>query len=282
MIDLHVHTTASDGTDSPEEVVKKAEELGLTAIAITDHDTASGAAAALEICDKYNVEVVAGIEISAEFEGTEVHILGYLIDPHSRALKPVLDWVVNDRNERNRKIVGMLEADGYDISLKGLEEKHPGTVLGRPHIAGWLMEKGYVSSIQQAFDEFLADGKKYFLPRTYLPLDEAVKAIKNAGGVAVAAHLLQYKFNDEKLRDFLRTAKAAGVIGMETTYSLYSQEETRYLENIAEELSLIKTGGSDYHGSRKPNIMLGIGTGSMAVSDGYLDEIKAAKRGYKR
>lgn len=278
MIDLHIHTTASDGTDTPEEVIRKAKKAGLSAISITDHDTAAGAAEAMRLSIKYAIEVVPGIEISSEFEGEEVHILGYFIDPDSPKLQPVLDWVIKDRNTRNERIIRKLADDGYDISLEELKESYPGAVIGRPHIAGKLLEKGYVNSIQQAFDEFLTDGKPYFLPRTYLPVEEAVKVIRSAGGAAVVAHPLQYNFTQEKLYRFLKETKGMGVVGMETVYSKYSEEETKYLENIADEMMLIRTGGSDYHGTRKPDIEIGKGEGTMRVPDSYLADLKTVKK----
>lgn len=274
MIDMHIHTTASDGTDTPKDTVKKAAEIGLIAIAITDHDTVSGVSEAMETGKQYNIEVIPGIEISADYNGTEVHILGYFINPCSPELKPALDWVVTDRNMRNEHIIKKLSDDGYDISLTELKEKHKGTVLGRPHIAEHLLNKGYVNSIQQAFDEFLAEGKPYFLPRTYLPINKAIDVICSAGGVAVIAHPLQYGFNDSELHSFLLTAKRFGAVGIETIYSKYTETETEYLMQLAKDLNMFKTGGSDYHGTRKPNIKMGIGTGKMNVPDSYLDILK--------
>lgn len=277
MIDLHVHTTASDGTDTPYEVVKKAAQLGISAIAITDHDTTAGISEAIDAGEKYNVEVVPGIEISADYKGIEVHILGYFIDYKSPKLQPVIDWIVTDRENRNKIIVEKLSEEGYDISLEMLKKKYPGAVIGRPHIAESLLQKGYVTSIQQAFDDFLADGKKYFVPRQYLPLKKAVSLIAEANGVAVAAHPLQYDLDDSELKKFLVTAKALGTVGMETVYSKYSYRQTQYLADIADTLKFIKTGGSDYHGGRKPEIELGTGMGDMSVPDIFLAELKSVK-----
>ncbi len=274
MIDLHVHTTASDGSDTPAEVVEKAAAIGLSAIAITDHDTVEGIDSAMAAGKEHRVEVVPGIEISTEYAGHDIHILGYYIDYASAKLQPVLDWVINDRNARNEKIIEKLASDGYDISIEELKAKHPDTVIGRPHIAECLLEKGYVNSVAQAFSEFLAKGRPYFLPRKYLPLQRTIDVIREAGGIAVIAHPLQYRFDNEDLKKFLKTAKDMGAEGMEVIYPKYSDEQSAFLSSIADYMSLLKTGGSDYHGSIKPDIKLGVGMGAMNVPDEYLDMLK--------
>lgn len=265
LIDLHVHTTASDGTTTPEQAVQMAADRGLRAIAITDHDTASGVPSAVRQGKRLGVEVVPGIEISADYKGAEVHILGYFIDPDSPALEPVLQWVIADRDTRNERIVKRLAGDGYPVSMRRLRAENPDAVIGRPHIAEQLVKLGQAGSVREAFDRYLAEGRPYFIPRSYLPLAAAVDVIIKAGGKAVAAHPLQYGFNGRELEAFIKAAAGFGAVGLETYYSGYSQEECAVLAALAEKYSLVRTGGSDYHGTRKPHIQLGSGDGSLRV-----------------
>lgn len=173
-IDLHIHTTASDGTDTPAQAVEKAAALGLRAISVTDHDSVSGVAEAMAAGERLGVEVVPGIEVSSDYRDNNVHILGYFIDTAAPALRPVLEWVKNERDERNRKIVSMFAADGFDISMEILEELYPDSVLGRPHMAEYLMNKGYTSSVKEGFDRYLGTGKPYYLPKRRISIEKAV------------------------------------------------------------------------------------------------------------
>ena len=277
-VDLHVHTTCSDGTDTPAQVVRKAGELGLAAIAITDHDTTSGVAQAQAAGSELGLRVVSGIEISTEYEGREVHLLGYLLDPDSPSLKPVLEWTVNDRNSRNEKMVALLQKDGYHISMEQLRAEHPGTVIGRPHMAEALLRAGEVESIQDAFDRLLGEGKPYCLPRTYMPFPRAAEVIFSAGGVPVLAHPLQYGYDDAGLEKLVKTAADCGAVGIEVYYSGYEEEQRRKLMNLGDRYGLIYTGGSDYHGTRKPHIHLGTGMGQLQVPESVLDALDEAHR----
>ena len=170
-IDLHTHSSASDGTDSPRELVANARKLGLRAIALTDHDTVAGVKEALAAGEEYGVEVLPGIEISADYLDTGAHVLGYLVDPDSPALQEVIDWFIQERETRNQAIVDKLAADGYPISIPELKEKFPHTMLGRPHIGQLLMEKGCIGSVQEAMNRWLDDGKPYFVERQHLPMN---------------------------------------------------------------------------------------------------------------
>lgn len=273
-IDLHVHTTASDGTVSPAEAVKLAHETGLAAIAITDHDTVSGYAEAAEAGEKYGVEVVPGIEISTKY-GRAVHILGYYIDPNSEKIAPVLDWVVHDRDERNRKMAELMAADGLPVSYEEMHRRF-GAVIGRPHFAEVLVELGLAKDVRDAFDRYVEKGQKYYLPRNFLSIERSIEIICQAGGVAVLAHPFQYKLDDVGLRELIEHCMESGLRGMECRYSGYSREQCKYLGHLAEEYGLIKTGGSDFHGEVKKHISLGIGTGSLEVPYKYLEKLREA------
>lgn len=272
-IDLHVHTTASDGTLSGREVVELAAQSGLAAIAVTDHDTVSGYAEAAKAGAELGVEVVPGIEISTKYGGA-VHILGYYIDPDSDKLRPVLDWVVNDRNERNRKMVELMAADGLPVSYDDMRRRF-GDVIGRPHFADILVELGMADTVQDAFDRFVEKGQRYYIPRTILPIESAVEIICAAGGVPVLAHPFQYKRDDAGLREIIEYCMDYGLRGMECRYSGYDAEMVAYLERLADEYGLVKTGGSDFHGSNKPHIALGAGiNGNLNVPYDFLSELK--------
>lgn len=168
-VDLHAHSTASDGTLSPTEIVQLARDSNLRAVALTDHDTVAGVPEALEAGKRLGVEVLPGIEISADYEDTGAHILGYLVDPASPALQEVIDWFVAERETRNQAIVDKLAADGFPISLPELKAKFPHTMLGRPHIGQLLVEKGCVGSVTEAMDRWLWDGQPYYVARQHLP-----------------------------------------------------------------------------------------------------------------
>ena len=271
-VDLHVHTTASDGTCTPEEVVRLAAEAGLSAIAVTDHDTAAGYAEAARAGRELGVEVAPGIEISTRFTGA-VHILGYYIDPQSPELDPVLNWMVQDRDERNRKIVALMAADGLPVSYEMMQERF-GEVVGRPHFAQVLVELGLADSVQDAFDRYVEKGQKYYVGRHFLSIERSVEIIRLAGGVPVLAHPFQYRLEEARLRELIEHCLEHGLQGMECRYSGYSAEQTAYLLGLAEEYGLQPTGGSDFHGANKPHIRLGRGTGGMEVPYEYLDKLK--------
>lgn len=274
-IDLHVHTTASDGTFSPADAVRLAQETGLAAIAITDHDTVSGYAEAARAGAALGVEVVPGIEISTKFHHA-VHILGYYIDPESDKLAPVLDWVVRDRDERNRQMAALMAADGLPVCYEDMQRRF-GEVIGRPHFARLLVELGYASDVADAFDRYVEKGRKYYVGRHFLSLERSIEIIREAGGVPVLAHPFQYRLDDTGLRELIEYSMAHGLRGMECRYSGYTTEQSGYLERLAEEYGLIKTGGSDFHGTNKAHIRLGTGTGGLEVPYEFLEELKNAR-----
>ena len=256
-IDLHIHSTASDGTCTPAEIVALAARQGLAAIALTDHDTVLGYPELQEAAAALGLETVPGIEISTKYGGV-VHILGYYIDPHSPALEPVLNWVVHDRDERNEKMCALMAADGLPVSYAEMKARF-GEVIGRPHFADILVELGLASSVRDAFDRYVEKGQRYYVPRTILPIERAIEIIRLSGGVPVLAHPFQYKRDDAGLRELIEYCMGQGLKGMECRYSGYSPEQSAYLEKLAEEYGLVKTGGSDFHGSNKPQIALGSG-----------------------
>ena len=271
-IDLHIHSTASDGTCTPAEIAALAAQQGLAAIALTDHDTVLGYPELQEAAASLGLETVPGIEISTKYGGA-VHILGYYIDPHSPALEPVLNWVVRDRDERNEKMCALMAADGLPVTYAEMKARF-GEVIGRPHFADILVELGLASSVRDAFDRYVEKGQKYYLPRNFLSIERSIEIIREAGGVPVLAHPFQYKLDDAGLRELIEHCMESGLQGMECRYSGYSVEQSKYLGRLAEEYGLIKTGGSDFHGDNKKHISIGTGTGHLEVPYKYLEKLR--------
>ena len=272
-IDLHVHTTASDGTFTPTEAVKLAAETGLRAMAVTDHDNMRGCAEAVRAGEACGVEIVPGIEISTKFRQS-VHILG--VDPNASAMKETMDWVVQDRDDRNKKMAELMAADGLPVSYEQMHERF-GPVIGRPHFARLLVELGLAQSVAEAFDKYVEKGRKYYVPRTILPIERSVEIIRESGGVPVLAHPFQYHLDDAGLRELIEHCMDSGLMGMECRYSGYNENRVAYLLKLAEEYGLLTTGGSDFHGSNKPHISLGRGVGGdLEVPYEYLQRLKEA------
>ena len=268
-IDLHVHTTASDGTSTPREAVMRASRLGLRAMAVTDHDTISGHDEAIAAGNEYGVEIVPGIEVSTKY-GVSVHILGYYLEK----LVPVLAKMVNDRDVRNEKIAALMAADGLPVNYAEMKARF-GDAIGRPHFGRILVELGLAESVSDAFTRYLGRDKCYFVPRRTVDIESSVEAIVQSGGVPVLAHPFQYQKNDAELRELIERCMSHGLRGIECRYSGYDANQTAYLEKLADEYGLLKTGGSDYHGANKPQISLGTGiAGELDVPYTWLERLR--------
>ena len=275
-IDLHIPTTASDGTFTPEEVVQEALRAGLAAVAITDHDTAVGYPRAAEEGLRCGVEVVPGIEISTKFRSA-VHILGYYIDTASPALEEVLDWMHRDRDERNVKLCAKLRESGVDVDIERMHARF-GEIVGRPHFAEILIEHGLARDVQDAFERLLNKNMPFYIPRQHLPIERSIEIIRAAGGTPVLAHPFQYRLDDAQLRELIEHCMESGLEGIECRYSGYGPEKTAYLEALAEEYGLVKTGGSDFHGEIKKDIRLGDGKGGLEVPYAFLEALRERRR----
>jgi len=258
LIDLHTHSTASDGSYAPAEVVRLAKEGGLAAVALTDHDTIDGVAEAVAAGEKYGVEVIPGVEISARFPGGSMHILGLYIDYTNGHLDERLAVLKRARAERNPQIIAKLNAMGIPISMAQVEAISGGGQVGRPHIARALLEAGFVSNIQQAFDIYLRKGGKAYAGKFRFPQEEAIAMIRDVQGVPVLAHPFTLGLGSAfALRHLLLELKNLGLAGLEVYYSEHTPEQEALYLKLARELDLLITGGSDYHGANKPEITLG-------------------------
>lgn len=265
-IDLHTHSLFSDGSYTPKELVSYAKEKGLSAFALTDHDTVDGLDDAIESGKKNDIFVIPGIELSSDYHGKDIHILGYFIDYKNSDLLKKLKNFQDLRRNRNVKMVKLLNEGGYDISLDELYKIYgKESVITRMHLAKALFDKGYVTDIPTAFATILAKDSPYYVPREGISPDAAVSLICENNGTAVLAHPTLYKLSDDALRELLTTLKAMGLSGIETYYSTYTEEQTLKIQALADEFDLFPTGGSDFHGASKPHIDLGSGKGNLKI-----------------
>ena len=274
MIDLHVHSTYSDGTYTVEELVDYAVNKGLSAIALTDHDTIDGLDEIIDYAKDKPVEVIPGIEFSTEYEGKDIHILGYFFDYSDENFKKKLVDFVDSRELRNAKMCDKLAECGLPVSYEELVKKNPDSVITRAHFAAYLLEKGCVKSREEAFDRYIGDRAPCYVPREKVNPFDAVKLIAEAGGISVLAHPYQYKYSMERLDKLVGELKDAGLIGLETIYSTYTAGEIKNLKKLAAKHDLLITGGSDFHGANKPKIDLGSGHGTLSVPDELLTDLK--------
>ena len=275
-IDLHVHTTHSDGSFSTREVMAFAKQAGLTALAITDHDIVEAIPEATAIGQELGIEVVPGVEISSRLGESELHILGYFLNWTDPILAQRLSTLRDSRHLRNPKIVQRLNDLGIPITYEEVRALAGTESVGRPHIARLLMEKKFVTSAKDAFDRYLANGRPAFVDRE-LPLPaEAVRWIREAGGVPVLAHPTWVRTSADGLRGLVRDLKAAGLGGIEVHYSTHTPSQTTEYLDLAKQCDLLVTGGSDFHGVTKPDIEVGIGRGQLKVSGKLLDPLRKA------
>ncbi len=278
-IDLHVHSTASDGSFPPAEVVRNAKAGGLAAMALTDHDTVDGLAEAVAAGEREGVEVIPGVEISAQCPGGTMHILGLFVDYHNGRLDERLAVLKQARIDRNPQIIAKLNALNIPITMARVEEISGGGQVGRPHIARALMEAGYVKSIQEAFDTFLRMGGKAYVSKYRFPPAEALTMIREAKGIPVLAHPFTLGLGSAfALKNRLVELKGQGLAGIEVFYSEHTPEQEALYLKLARELDLLITGGSDYHGLNKPEITLGSMASQKKLTYKLVEALKAWRR----
>ena len=275
-IDLHLHTTHSDGSLRPSEVLALAKAADVSALAITDHDITTGIPEALATGEKLGIEVIPGVEISS-FDGkSELHILGYCVNWEDKEFNDRLATLRASRHRRNPLIIERLRAAGLDVTYDEVKALAGTESVGRPHIAQLLMQKKYVTSAKEAFDRFLAEGKPAYVPRELPSPAEAIRWIREAKGVAVLAHPTWIKETGDGLRTCVTALKEAGLGGVEVHYSTHSKAQTAGYLELAQRLGLLVTGGSDFHGLTKPDIEVGYGRGDLKVNPRLLDPLKEA------
>ena len=277
MIDLHTHSTASDGSDAPAALMERAATVGLSAIALTDHDTVEGLVEARAAAAAAGVRLIEGCELSCEVGSATMHLLVYFLEDGPGPLQDRLNALQASRADRNRRIVGVLQDHGLDLTLDEILAEAGGGSVGRPHVAGVLLRKGYVSSVQEAFDVWLAKGRPAYLDRERLLPTEAIALAHASEAVAVLAHPTSLGYDGPALEQFVAGLAANGLDGMECEYGRYPPELRAALRAMADRLDLAVTGGSDYHGRYKPDLVLGSGLGDLAVPDGLLEALEARR-----
>ena len=287
-VDLHVHSTKSDGTYTPKDLVEYAIEKGLSAFALTDHDTVDGVEEAFNYAEKlreqYSTkendrivpEVIPGIEFSTEYQGKDVHIVGLYIDIHSPAFEQHLRDFVESRNVRNEKMCRSLQGIGMDITYEKLLERFPGAVITRAHYAKYMLEKGYIKNMAEAFERYIGDYSPHYIPREKVTPEQAIQLTLEAGGIPILAHPILYHLSDARLEELVVQLKSVGLVGIEAIYSTYAPAEERQIRRLAEKYDLLLSGGSDFQGSNKPGLDLAVGYGKLFVPYEVLENIKAA------
>ncbi len=289
MVDLHVHSNRSDGSFTPSELVDYALQKGLTAFALTDHDTTDGIEEALFHAKGKPIEVIPGIEFSTSYliandhAGTsgdshhvekDIHIVGLAINKDAPAFQKQLQAFVDSRITRNQKMCDRLRQAGIDITYEQLLLAFPGAVITRAHYARYLLAGGYVKSLPEAFDRYLGDHTPYFVPREKVTPAQAIQLILEVGGFPILAHPTLYHLGNSQLEKLVAELKEAGLCGMECIYATYTASETRQMTYLANQYKLLPSGGSDFHGAAKPKLDLGTGYGKLCVPDEIWAKIK--------
>lgn len=270
-IDLHIHSTASDGTVSPSEIISLAHSLNIGAIAITDHDTIDGSKEALTLDIPHSLKLLTGVEISVSSNPSlpyagSFHMLGYSIRLDDPVLNRTLDMLQDARRNRNPKIVKRLNNLGINLSLKDVADEFGEGQLGRPHIAQFMVKRGFVKSINEAFDKYLGTGKPAYVDKYRLDCGRAIEIILASGGIPVLAHpFFLHIENKDRFEDLIVSLKKIGLKGIEAYYPEHSPDLTVFYAEIANRYDLLITGGTDFHGSIKPDIKMGSGRGDLFV-----------------
>lgn len=276
--DLHTHSTFSDGTDTPAALMAMAEERGLGAIALTDHNTVAGLPEFLKAAEGKSVQAVAGTEFSTDYRGTELHILGlFLKQEHFAVITERLEDYHRRKEQSNRDLVDKLNAAGYAIDYDRIKNSTPEGQVNRALIAAELTRLGYTESIQAAFKQLLSPKCGYYVPPTRPCPFETIRFIKSLGAVAVLAHPF-LNLEEKELREFLKEAVPCGLDAMETLYSTYDEATTMAAKRVADDFGLLHSGGSDYHGKNKPHIQMGIGQGGLAAPQGLMTAMEERQK----
>ncbi len=274
-VDLHSHSTASDGSERPSSLVEKAAELGLSTLALTDHDTLEGIEEARKAADHLDVELIAGAELSLDHVGG-MHLVVLWLEPGPGPLQDRLSSLQNGRTLRNAQIVHLLADLGMPLTIDEIADESGSGSVGRPHIAAVMMRKGYVQSIAEAFELWLAAGRPAYASRPRLSPEEAISLALESGGVPVLAHPHTLGINRAaEMADLLTRLRAAGLVGLEALCAGYRRHERDGYTELARRFGLVPSGGSDYHGRYKPDLELGVGYGDLEVPDSVVEELRA-------
>lgn len=276
-VDLHLHSTASDGGDSPADVIKQAAVAGLTTIALTDHDNLDGIPEARQTATEIGIDLIAGSELSVEWPHGAMHLLVYFLEPGAGPLQDRLEDLQQGRKDRNVRVVEALNELGVEITYDEISTEAQGRGIGRPHIAAAMVSKGHVATIQEAFDGYLSAGRPAYQERFRLELGEACELARASKAVPVVAHPHTTGVTADDYGSGFREMAAAGVMGIEAHYSEYLPETRLHIASLAAELGMVATGGSDYHGRFKPGTAIGNGKGDLVVPEHAAEDLRKAQ-----
>lgn len=275
-VDLHTHSNRSDGSLTPAELVRHAKNNGLSVIALTDHDSVDGIKEAKAEAEKNGIELVPGIEFSVTGD-TELHIIGLFVNTENETLLNTIKKLRTARKNRMEDTIEKLRSEGFDITYEEALEESGGNFVGRLHIAGVMIKKGYTHSVKETFEKYIGNGKPCYSDNKELTAEEAINAISASGGISFLAHLNQTGYDNEKLRAVLLQMKEAGLTGTEGYYTEYTDEQTAEYRTLCAELGLAFSGGSDFHGTAKPNVEIGSGTGTLRIPYFIYENLKNIK-----
>ena len=272
-VDLHTHSNKSDGSMSPTELIDLAKAKGLTSIALTDHDTTAGLDEAIKRGQEIGVRVIPGVELSCEYQGKDVHIVGLNINHHDEHFISVLKDFVDSRELRNRKMCQKLTDAGLPVDYDELMATFGESVITRAHYARFMLAKGYIKSLPEAFERYIGDNSPCYIPREKVTPTQGIRLILEAGGIPVLAHPLLYKMGKDRLNTLVLELKEAGLVALEAIYSTYTPSDEREMRALAAKHELLISGGSDFHGAAKPGLELGTGYGKLYIPESVLEDI---------
>ena len=272
-IDLHVHSNVSDGTYTPKELVNYALEKHLAAFALTDHDTVAGIEEAKEAAKNKDILLIPGIEVSAEYRGRDIHLLGYGLSYQKKEFQEKLEQFQKSREKRNEELLKKLEENGIFITMQEMKEEYGNAILTRAHFAKMMKKKGYLENYKEALQKYIGQGCPCYVPKKTITPEEATELIRLANGKIVLAHPLLYHLELRELEELVQYLKELGLEGIEAIYSLNTQIDDYHMKEMAKKYGLFITGGSDFHGSTKPDIDLGCGKGNLKIPEELLKNI---------
>lgn len=277
MIDLHMHSIYSDGTHTPEELIEHAAQAELSAVALTDHDTVRGISRFLAAAEKHSVTAIAGVEVSTSYAPGEMHVLGYMVEFKDTFFESQLEWIRSARNARNEEILHKLHKHGMPLRWEEVRAHAGDQVIGRPHFARAMVERGYARNTKEAFSRWLARGCPAYARRRTVTPAEALEIIRDAGGLPVLAHPFTLNANRLDMRHIIGNLKDDGLEGLEVYYPQHTAEQTRDYLKMASDYDLVPTGGTDFHGGLTPDLKMGRGFGALRVPDDIVDRLRARK-----
>lgn len=266
-VDLHAHSTASDGSEPPATVIRRAAEAGLSTVALTDHDNLDGIAEAREAADGLGITFIAGTELSVEWSTGPMHLLVYFLEPVAGPLQDAMIEIRRGRADRNHRLVERLRSFGFDLTYEEVADEAGGSGIGRPHFAAVMVSKGIVPDIPAAFDRYLASGRPGYEPRMRLAAEEAIRLARESKAIPVIAHPHTLGVSADDYNTAFRSLTAVGLGGLECYYGEYAPDLRDHLAGVAAGLGIIATGGSDYHGTYKQGLNIGTGRGDLVVPD---------------